>query len=156
VYHQLIVTSFIEHKCLSTATELAQEMVNKLSAQVSNFQLKHSCTEHGLSLLCLASVLRCLIHTYVSLTRPRQELLGRRICLSFRGKESVSAFLNIKPLWLKKHTARYTCIYNFHGNYFDSAGAVGGTWLSQAGLGGEYMITDPEDMVTIISPIIVD
>lgn len=52
------------------------------------------------------------------------------------------------------HTAHYTC--NLHGCYSDSGDGVGGIRLSQAGQGGEYMITDPGDMVTIISPLIVD
>lgn len=32
----------------------------------------------------------------------------------------------------------------------------GGTQLSQTGLGGEFMIVDPGDMATIISPLIDD
>lgn len=60
--------------------------------------------------LCLASALRWLIHTYVSLMRQGQRLLGWNVGLLLRGKECVSAFLNVKPLWLKKHKAYYACI----------------------------------------------
>lgn len=60
--------------------------------------------------LCFASALRWLIHTYVSLMRQGQRLLGWKAGLLLRGKECVSAFLNVKPLWLKKHKTYYACI----------------------------------------------
>lgn len=60
--------------------------------------------------LCLASALRWLIHTYVSLMKQGQRLLGWNVGLSLRGKECISAFLNVKPLWLKKHKTYYACI----------------------------------------------
>lgn len=125
-------------------------MINKAFSSGIKLSIRmFPCTAH---IRGLASVLRRLIHTYVSLMRQRQRLLGWGVRLSLRGRESVSAFLNVKPLWLKKHTAFFffffysACICGLRRDYYGCGD----------GLGGESTITDPGDTATIISPLIVD
>lgn len=114
------------------------------------------CTARILSLLCFTSALHWLIHTYVSQMRQRQELLGWNVCLLLRGKERVSAFLNVKLLWLEKHTTYYACDCSLGGGEYGCGGGKGGTCLWLAGLGGESRTIDPGDTATIISNLIVD
>lgn len=86
---------------------------NKLSASGVTRQSQWPCIQLVFSNpLCLASALRWLIHTYVSLMRQGQRLLGWNVSVLLRGKERISAFLNVKPLWLKKHATYYACICN--------------------------------------------
>lgn len=112
--NRLAAASFIEHKCLIAATERAQWMVNRFSAPGSDCQSQRSppATKKLITLpgSASASVLLCVIHTYVSLMR--------RLSVSQRKRESGHAFLNVKPLWLKKHTPHYTCIYNLRRHQF--------------------------------------
>lgn len=97
----------------SAATVRAWRVRNKLSASRVTRQSQWCCMQLVFSNpLCLASALRWLIHTYVSLMRQGQRLLGWNVGVLLRGKERVSAFLNVKPLWLKKHATYYACICN--------------------------------------------
>lgn len=53
-------------------------------------------------------------------------------CLLLRGKESISASLNVKPLWLKKHTTHYACIRSLCAEYY-GCGDREGTWQGRPG-----------------------
>ena len=47
-------------------------------------------------------------------------------------------------------------MYNLHRHRFGRVTGGGGARLSQAGLLGEFMLNDPGDTATSISPLIVD
>lgn len=69
-------------------------------------------------------------------------------------KRERSAFLNVKPLWLKKQ--RRTTPVHVAFTVMAVAAEEEEEGLGQSRLGGESGIIDPGDMATIISHLIVD